>query len=387
MNRFSIHGLNLDQYRSVFISIGIRHRSNYHWGHPMGKSGNPAFLNKSVLLTGAGGSIGSALARVVLASEPRLIVLLDQSERSLHEVETSLNSLPYSGARVAILGDVCDSELLGEILGRHRPDIILHAAACKHVPLMERNPIAAVRTNAVGTNILAKAAAKFGVPYLIMISTDKAVSPRSIMGASKRAAELALLRWTTGRSCMRAIRLGNVLGSQGSVVRTFEQQISVGGPVTVTHPNASRYFLDMERAVELIFAVLSLNEEGCIFLSDLGEPVRILDLAHETIRKAGFQPELEIPITWIGLRPGDKISETFVAECESVTPTGDPKLFGVTTPQVPEDEFDHLMNNLAAGVTHRDASMVLESLCKLVPEYQPAASLFQSFSDSVVLQK
>jgi FlaA1/EpsC-like NDP-sugar epimerase len=353
----------------------------------MGKSGNPAILDKSVLLTGAGGSIGSALARVVLASEPRLIVLLDQSERSLYEVETSLSSRPFGGGRIAILGDVCDPELLGEILGRHRPDVILHAAACKHVPLMERNPIAAIRTNAVGTNVLAKAAAKFGVPHLIMISTDKAVNPTSIMGASKRAAELALRRWTTGRSCMRAIRLGNVLGSQGSVVRMFEQQISVGGPVTVTHPYASRYFLDMERAVELILAVLSLNEEGHIFLSDLGEPVRILDLAHETIRKAGFQPDLEIPITWIGLRPGDKISESFVAECESVRQTDDPRLFAVKSPQIPENKFDYLMKNLTAGVTHRNASLVLESLCKLVPEYQPAESPLQSFSDSAVVQK
>jgi FlaA1/EpsC-like NDP-sugar epimerase len=353
----------------------------------MGKSGNPAILDKSVLLTGAGGSIGSALARAVLVSEPRLIVLLDQSERSLYEIASSLTSLRSSAALVAILGDIGDPELLGEIFDRRRPDVILHAAACKHVPLMERNPIAAVRTNAIGTNILAKTAANFGVANLIMISTDKAVSPRSIMGASKRAAELALLRWTSGRSCMRAIRLGNVLGSQGSVVRTFEQQISAGGPVTVTHPNASRYFLDMKRAVELILAVVSLNEEGHIFLSDLGEPVRILDLAHETIRKAGFQPGLEIPITWIGLRPGDKISENFVDECESVTPTCDPRLFAVKTPPIPEDEFDSLMNDLTAGVTRRDVSMVIESLCKLVPEYQPAVSLLQSFSDSVALQK
>jgi FlaA1/EpsC-like NDP-sugar epimerase len=353
----------------------------------MGKSGNPAILDQSVLLTGAGGSIGSALARAVLASEPRLVVLLDQSERSLYEIESSLTSLRGSAARVSILGDNGDPELLREIFDRYRPDVILHAAACKHVPLMEKNPIAAVRTNAIGTNILAKTAADFGVPNLIMISTDKAVSPRSIMGASKRAAELALLRWTTGRSCMRAIRLGNVLGSQGSVVRTFEQQISVGGPVTVTHPNVSRYFLDMKRAVELILAVLSLNEEGQIFLSDLGEPVRILDLAHEVIRKAGFQPGLEIPITWIGLRPGDKISENFVDERESVTPTCDPRLFAVKTPPIPDDEFDYLMNELTAGVTRRDASMVIETLCKLVPEYQPAVSLLQSFSHAVALQK
>jgi FlaA1/EpsC-like NDP-sugar epimerase len=346
----------------------------------MGKSRNAGLVDKSVLLTGAGGSIGSALARAIVASEPRLIVLLDHSERSLHEVETSLASLTTNRQRVAILGDVCESQLLYQIFDQYQPDIVIHAAACKHVPLMERNPLAAIKTNAIGTNVLAKTAAEFGVPDLVMISTDKAVSPRSIMGASKRVAELALIRWTNGRSWMRSIRLGNVLGSQGSVVRTFEQQISAGGPVTVTHPDASRYFLDMNRAVELILAVLNVDGKGHIFLSDLGEPVRILELAHRTIREAGFQLEPEIPIAWIGLRPGDKLSETFVAECESVSPTADSRLFAVRTPAIPTCEFDYLMKNVDEAITRRDASTAIEFLCKLVPEYQPDMALLQSFT-------
>jgi FlaA1/EpsC-like NDP-sugar epimerase len=346
----------------------------------MRTSKNSAIIGKSVLLTGAGGSIGSALAQAVLASDPRLLILLDQSERGLYEIDAILGAFRSSGKHVSILGDIGDQELLIEICGRHQPEVIFHAAALKHVPLMEQNPIAAVQANALGTNALATTAATFGVAKLVMVSTDKAANPRSIMGASKRVAELALIRWTTGHSCMRSIRLGNVLGSHGSVVPTFERQITVGGPVTVTHPDASRYFLSMENAVELILAALAIEGEGKVLIPDLGQPVRIIDLAHKLIKESGLQPESEIPIALIGLRPGDKLSETLISEHESVAGTNDPRLFAAKSPEILPDEFDSRMQDLAENANRRNLALVMESLCKFVPQYQPSESLLRLLS-------
>jgi FlaA1/EpsC-like NDP-sugar epimerase len=351
----------------------------------MGMS-NDSISGRKILLTGAGGSIGSALASSILGSDPRLLILLDHSERSLYELSAHLNDLESRTERLSILGDISDKELLIEIFERHQPEVILHTAALKHVPLMEENPIAAVQINALGTNTLARTAAAFGLGKFIMVSTDKAVNPRSIMGASKRVAELALLRWSSERSRMRSIRLGNVLGSQGSVVPIFERQVAVGGPVTVTHPEASRYFLTMEDAVELILAALKIEGEEGVLYPDLGEPMKIIDLAHKVIKEAGFHPESEIPITLIGLRPGDKMSESFVAARESVTHTTDAKLFGIKTPEIFPDEFDSRMEELAENVNRRDLPLILSSLCKIVPEYQPSESLLRLVGGSSAIQ-
>ena len=346
----------------------------------MRTSKNSAIIGKRVLLTGAAGSIGSALAQAVLASDPRLLILLDQSERGLYEIDATLGVFRSSGKHVSILGDIGDQELLIEICERHQPDVILHAAALKQVPLMEKNPVAAVQANALGTNMLAKTAATLGVAKLVMVSTDKAANPRSIMGASKRVAELALIRWTTEQSWMRSIRLGNVLGSHGSVIPTFERQIRLGGPVTVTHPDASRYFLSMENAVELILAALAIEGEGKILIPDLGQPVRIIDLARKLIKESGFQPDSDIRIVLIGLRPGDKLSEDLISERESVEGTNDPRLFAAKSSEIPPDEFDSRMEDLTENANRRDLSLVIESLCKLVPQYQPSESLLRLLS-------
>ena len=352
----------------------------------MSISKNPGISGRNILLTGAGGSIGSALAETILMSDPRLLILLDHSEGNLYEVDTNLNGLREGVDRISMIGDVCDRELLMEIFERYQPEIILHAAAFKHVPLMERNPIAAVRTNALGTNTLARAAERFGVERLVMVSTDKAVNPRSVMGASKRVAEFALLRWTSTKSHMRAVRLGNVLGSQGSVVPTFERQISAGGPVTVTHPDVSRYFLTMNNAVDLILAALSLEGEAQIFIPDIGEPVRIMDLAKQVIEEAGFCSESEIPIVVTDLRPGDKMSEDFLGDNESASQTNDHRLFAVNTPAIPREEFDSLMEGLAGAVDRRNLHTIIESLRKLVPEFRPSESILQLLSDPSALQ-
>ena len=198
---------------------------------------------RRILLTGAGGSIGSALAKAVIRFEPRLLILLDNSERNLHEIDLELATTVDRNSYRSVLGDICDAKLLSEIFHRYRPDVVYHAGAFKHVPLMENNPFAAVRNNALGTASLARIAQAEGVASFVMVSTDKAVNPISIMGASKRVAELALLNLNNRNNRMSAVRLANVLGSQGSVVPTFLSQISRGGPITVTHPDVSRYFL------------------------------------------------------------------------------------------------------------------------------------------------
>jgi len=336
---------------------------------------NNVFTERSVLLTGAGGSIGSALAKAVIKDGPRSLLLLDHSEGNLHQIDFDLGTLPGGRVRCPILGDVCDGALLEEIFEERAPEIVIHAAAFKQVPLMERNAIAAVRNNALGTNLLAQIARKHGVRTLVMVSTDKAVNPHSVMGASKRLAELALLRWSSPRSPMRAVRLGNVLGTRGSVVPIFLQQISAGGPVTVTDPSVNRYFLSLDEAVELVLLAAGLDGAGGIFISEMGEPVRILDLAHQLIRESGFEPERKIPVVMTGLRPGDKMAEEFVSEVESAETAGKARLRLVKTPQPPQEEFDSVMAGLKEGVDRRDLAGVLEQICRLVPEYRPSEAV------------
>ena len=236
-------------------------------------------MNEVILLTGAGGSIGSSLAKRLL-SDARTLVLLDHSEQNLYEIHSEL-STSNAQQYIPILGDVNDASLLAEVFEKYRPTQIFHAAAFKHVPLMEENPIAAIRNNILGTWTLATAAAKYRARQLTMISTDKAANPRSIMGAAKRVAEKVLTRLDTPATRMRSIRLGNVLGSTGSVVPLFQRQIANGGPVTVTHPEARRYFLSLEDATNLILDAAALEDAATLFVPDLGIPITILDLAQE----------------------------------------------------------------------------------------------------------
>lgn len=336
------------------------------------------FTDRRVLLTGAGGSIGAALAKEICKQQPQTLLLLDHSECNLHQVDLDLHDISDGEARLAVLGDIGDETLLAELFEEHRPEIILHAAAYKHVPLMERSPIAAVRNNTLGTNLLARMARSYGVGTFVMVSTDKAVNPHSVMGASKRVAELTLLRWTSPGSPMRAVRLGNVLGSHGSVVPTFLQQIAEGGPLTVTHPEVSRYFLSLEEAVELLIMAVSLDGEDGIFIPNPGEPVRILDLARQLIKEAGTEHETQIPIVITRLRPGDKMSEQFLGPCESVVDQQNAKLRRIHTPQPSPEQFDAAMNALASNAERRDLSGVLAVLCDLVPEYRPSNTVLES---------
>jgi FlaA1/EpsC-like NDP-sugar epimerase len=338
---------------------------------------------RTILITGAGGSIGSALAKAILRLGPDHLVLLDHSERALHELETEL-SVAKSASHTLMLGDVCDLQLMKYLLEQHQPEIVYHAAAFKHVPLMETNPFAAVRNNALGTASLAQMCQAHGVPTLVMASTDKAVNPISIMGASKRIAELALLHSNSPQSRMTAVRLGNVLGSQGSVVPTFVAQIERGGPVTVTHPDISRYFVTINEAVDLILLASRVGEEGGIFVPRLNAPVKILQLAREMIDNARSKSTRQISTVFTGLRPGEKMSERFLHEDELAELTSDPRLFQVKTRTIPTSGFDQDMERLARSVEERNLSSVIEAVCKIVPDYRPTEFLDLSRKRSFV---
>ncbi|MGA7222959.1 MAG: polysaccharide biosynthesis protein [Candidatus Acidiferrales bacterium] len=333
--------------------------------------------DRRILLTGAGGSIGSALAKAVMRLEPRRLILLDNSERNLNEIDSEVVGFDRD-RHTSVLGDICDTKLLSEIFHRYRPEIVYHAAAYKHVPLMEENPLAAVRNNALGTATLARISQAEGVEIFVMVSTDKAVNPISIMGASKRVAELALLGLSNPKNQMSALRLGNVLGSHGSVVPTFLRQISQGGPVTVTHPDVSRYFLTTEEAVELILLTSSLEEGGGIFTPQLRAPVKILDIAYELVGQARSKHSKDIPITFTGLRSGDKMSEEFLEEDESAAPTVDRRLFRVKTREIQADKFDVHLGDLSRSVAERDLPSMIETLCSIVPSYRPTQLLCPS---------
>ena len=338
--------------------------------------------NDVILITGAGGTIGSSLAlRFFLPFGPiPKVILLDHSEQNLYEVQSELLSrVPNVKSKlIAILGDVNDTPLLGELFEKYRPTTIFHAAAFKHVPLMEENPIAAIRNNILGTWTLAQAAIKYRARQLIMISTDKAANPRSIMGATKRVAELMLSRLDTPATRMRSVRLGNVLESTGSVVPLFRRQILRGGPVTVTHPDASRYFISVDEAARFLHATSAITDAATLFVSELGEPVKILDLAEKMIREAaasakpGAKP---VEIVFTGLRPGDKLQEELLSSTEIAEPTEDSLLRRISGPAPAAEVIDSAIDLISEKVEARDLPALLDAIRALVPDYQPSPLL------------
>jgi FlaA1/EpsC-like NDP-sugar epimerase len=329
---------------------------------------------RRVLVTGAGGSIGSELARQIIRLAPKSLVLLDRYENGLHAINTELSALPEVGAVTAVVGDVTDEARVAEILSFHHPEIVFHAAAHKHVPLMEINPCEAVKNNVRGTRVLAEAALRFGVERFVLISTDKAVNPVSVMGATKRAAELFVQSMNgRGRCVFTAVRFGNVLASNGSVVPHFLEQIRSGGPVTVTHADVRRYFMLIPEAVHLVLHAAALATGDDLFVLEMGEPVRVLDLARNLIRLSGFVSDEEIPITFIGLRAGERLEEELVGQDEITEESGvkgvlrlrartGPSLTGLT---------EKLAAAEAAAAAGRQA-LVIERLREVVPTYRPA---------------
>ena len=334
-------------------------------------------LGGNVLVTGAGGCIGSALAERIARSGAHRLIVLDHAEHELHEIDLTLSAIEGREPHVAVLGDICDASLLADVFEKYRPVVVYHAAAFKHVAMMEVNPLAAIRNNVIGTMTLACAARKYEAAQLVMCSTDKAVNPRSIMGVSKRIAELVLLRWNGITTQMKSLRLGNVLGSRGSVAPLFREQIARGGPVTVRHPDVSRYFLTLREVVDMILATADL--EGGVFVPESDEPVKIVELARGMIRKAGYEP-MEMPIAFTQLRPGEKLSEEMVFASESVEPSGDARLQRVRGAAISADEFDVKMARIVEGVEHRDLPALVTALVSAVPEYEPSELLLRALN-------
>jgi len=324
-----------------------------------------------VMVSGAGGSIGSELCRQIARFEPARLVLLDSSEFALYTIDQELAGKYSALPRQCWAADVRDGERVAEILAREQPAVVFHAAAYKHVPLMEHvNAWQAVRTNALGTLTVARAAQKAGVEKFVLISTDKAVNPTNVMGASKRLAErLCRAVQAEGGTKFVTVRFGNVLGSNGSVIPKFREQIAKGGPVTVTHPEITRYFMTIPEAAQLVLQAGCMGQGGEIFVLDMGEPVRIVDLARDMIRLSGFSDE-EIPIEFTGLRPGEKLYEELLADDEATLPTPHPKLrIARLSDALMADEYADLLDWLSSGV--RPGEEVKQGLRRFVPEYLP----------------
>lgn len=269
------------------------------------------FGGRVVMVTGAGGTIGSEIVRQVAAAGPKLVLLVERGENALYNIDRRMReSAHFASVIRSLLVDVNDVERMDEIFREYHPEVVLHAAAYKHVPMVEMNPREGERNNADATRLLAEMSKRHGVNRFVLISTDKAVNPVSVMGRTKRAAERSVLALneTGGGTSFCAVRFGNVLGSSGSVVPLFHEQIQRGGPLTVTHPDMTRYFMTVEEAVGLVLQAASRAEKA-IYTLDMGKPVRILDLAEQMIRQSGYRPYVDIPIVFTGVRPGEKISE------------------------------------------------------------------------------
>lgn len=327
---------------------------------------------KRILVTGAGGSIGSELVRTCLRFEPEQLVAVDIDETELFNLEQALVGRDSRYTRV--VGDIRDVQKMGRVFERFRPQIVIHSAAYKHVPMLEDFPEEAIKTNVCGTKILAEQALANGAEKFVNISTDKAINPTSVMGASKRAAE-EILRLMNSQSKTKfiSVRFGNVLGSRGSVIPLFKEQIKRGGPVTVTHPEVKRYFMTTSEAVLLVLEAAALGEGGETFLLDMGEPVKIDELAREMIRLSGKEPDVDIPIVYTGLRPGEKLFEELLGAEEGSEPTGVKKIFKARNDHYSDDH--RLMNRIEklikACKERSEKKEIIEVLKEVVPTYNP----------------
>ena len=329
---------------------------------------------KKVLVTGAGGSIGSELVKQCLGFDPSFLILFDQSENNLFHVENLCKQYANDIGVQPILGDIRDKEILNSVFGSFRPDVVLHAAAYKHVPMQEQNPWEAVQTNIQGTINLVNCSEVFGVERFVLVSTDKAVNPTNVMGATKRVAEQVIqARSVDTKVKYMAVRFGNVIGSSGSVIPTFQEQIKKGGPVTITDPNIKRYFMSIPEAAQLILQAGSIGKGGEIFVLDMGEPVLIKDIAVELIRLSGLTPEVDIPVEYIGLRPGEKMFEELITKGENITDSPHEKIM------ILKNEIKHGWNQTLAESEKvvnlsksYNTSSIKESLISIVPEYNPA---------------
>ncbi|MHA8083814.1 polysaccharide biosynthesis protein [Aquirufa sp. A-Brett2-15D] len=335
-----------------------------------------------ILVTGAAGSIGSEIVRQLIAYFPAKLVLVDQGESALYDLEYELaGKVPANVQLIVNVADVSDTRRVSKIFKTHRPDIIFHAAAYKHVPLMENNPYEAIKTNVIGTRILAELASEMGVEKFVMVSTDKAVNPTNVMGATKRLAEMytqSMNQLEGVKTKFIATRFGNVLGSNGSVIPLFKKQIERGGPVTVTHPEITRFFMTIPEACELVLEAATMGQGGEVFVFDMGESVKIIDLAKKMITLSGLRVDKDIEIRYTGLRPGEKLYEELLNNDENTLPTHHPKILvaEVNTPTYAYMEV--ATNELNLLLSSGDNNSIVAKIKEMIPEYKSNNSVFET---------
>lgn len=328
--------------------------------------------NRRILVTGAGGSIGSELVRQICRFHPKHLALLEFNEFNLFQIEMECTQRFVSVPVKSYLCDIRDKISVGKVFADFKPDIVFHAAAYKHVPLQELNPRETVYNNVVGTRNLAEAARQSGVERFVFVSTDKAVRPTNVMGASKRVAEMYLecMNGDTNTLFM-AVRFGNVLGSSGSVIPIFQQQITQGHPVTVTHPDVMRYFMSIPEAAQLILQAEAMGSGREIFILDMGKPMKILDVARDLIRLHGLEPDRDVPIRFIGLRPGEKLYEELITEGEGIVRTAHEKILLIRGNHYDIKTLNGLIDELIEAADTFNGSTIKNKLKEIVPEYNP----------------
>ena len=349
------------------------------------KSISKQLKDKTILITGAAGSIGSEIVRQVLSFEPKAIIMLDQAETPLHELTLETQSLDTKCTLHSVIADVRSKKAMEAVFAAHQPQVVYHAAAYKHVPLMEENPAQAIITNVKGTKNLADLSCKYGVVKFVMVSTDKAVNPSNVMGASKRIAEkyVQSLQWKHSKDTTGIVtkfittRFGNVLGSNGSVVPLFTKQIAEGGPVTITHKDIIRYFMTIPEACQLVLEAGAMGNGGEIYIFDMGKPVKIYDLARKMIKLAGFTPDVDIKIDIVGLRPGEKLYEELLNDTARTIRTHHDKIM---IAQEKQEEFEELHQDiieLISGSVVYDNEAIVAQMKKIVPEFKSMNSTFE----------
>lgn len=343
---------------------------------------NAQLKNKTILITGAAGSIGSELARQCVKFLPKKIYLLDQAESPLHELELEFNDKYKDVKFEVVMADVRNTERMKNVFNTFKPQIVFHAAAYKHVPMMENNPSESILTNILGTKNTADLAHQFGVERFVFVSTDKAVNPTNVMGASKRIAEIYIQ--SLGKNSPTKFittRFGNVLGSNGSVIPRFKKQIETGGPITITHPDITRYFMTIPEASQLVIEAASMGKGGEIFLFNMGDSVKIVDLARKMILLSGLKEGKDINIVFTGLRPGEKLFEELLADSENTLPTHHSQILIGKVREYNYEDVKHIINELIVSFNTQNNEVIVQRMKELVPEFKSNNSVFQKLDE------
>jgi FlaA1/EpsC-like NDP-sugar epimerase len=333
---------------------------------------------KVVLVTGAAGSIGSELVKQIIPFKPLKLILVDQAESPLYELERDLNDDALAEGFEVVIGDIRSESRMRRVFEHFKPQVVFHAAAYKHVPLMEHNPSEALLTNVLGTRILADLSAEFKVLKFVMVSTDKAVNPTNVMGASKRIAEMYVQ--SLGQTCSTKFittRFGNVLGSNGSVIPIFKKQIERGGPITVTHPEITRYFMTIPEACQLVLEAGTIGQGGEIFIFDMGKSVKIIDLVRKMIKLYGLTVGKDIEIIYTGLRPGEKLYEELLNDQENTIPTHHPQIMRATVQEFEFERINNQVNELTTLFSSQNNFDIVSYMKTMVPEYKSNNSIFE----------